>query len=176
MTEPPNEPGNEGSCSKPDKAPTESAPNKTVREKYLEMIARNPKWRDTTEPGRGFVIGGVKPSSQMNETGIPDDKVENDLDLPEDATSRYSPGFLQTGRAEEEVNDMTQNMKDTNEPNSPAPSSETTIRAQTASSAMTLDELMQKLSADPRCRIVKPSGKAFVIGGAKASTTKLDSD
>jgi hypothetical protein len=99
MTEPPNEPGKEESRS--DKAPTKSAPNKTVRELYLEKIARNPKWRDTTEPGRGFVIGGVKPPSQMkkkDETGIPDDKFENDLDLPEDADSRYSPEFLQKKR------------------------------------------------------------------------------
>jgi hypothetical protein len=61
MTEPPNEPGKEGSRSKPDKAPTESARNKTVREQYMEIIARNPKWRDTTKPGQAFVIGGVKP-------------------------------------------------------------------------------------------------------------------
>jgi len=90
MTEPPNVPVKEGSCSEPDKAPTESAHNKTARERYLEEIARNPKWRDTTKPGRGFVIGGVKPPEQTrdkkNETaGIPHDKFENDLDLPEDA-------------------------------------------------------------------------------------------
>jgi hypothetical protein len=64
MTEPSNGPDREESCSKPEKASTERAGNKTVREVYLEMIARNPKWRDTTKPGRGFVIGGVKHPSE----------------------------------------------------------------------------------------------------------------
>jgi hypothetical protein len=36
-----------------------------------------------------------------------------------------------------------------------------------ASKGLTLEDLMKKLLADPRCRIVKPSGKGFVIGGAK---------
>jgi hypothetical protein len=72
---------------------------------------------------------------------------------------------------------MTQNMKGTNEPNSSAPNNgKTTNECTAASSGMTRDELMKKLSASPRCRIVQPSGKGFVIGGAKASTTKLDSD
>jgi hypothetical protein len=37
----------------PDKRPT-------ARELYEREIADNPKWRDTTTPGRGFVIGGVR--------------------------------------------------------------------------------------------------------------------
>jgi hypothetical protein len=41
---------------------------------------------------------------------------------------------------------------------------------QTTGSVMTRDELMKRLSADPRIQIVKPSGKGFVIGGAKPST------
>ena len=63
MTEPPNVPSEEGSRSKPDEAPTESTHNKTMHERLLEEIATNPKWRDTTKPGRAFVIGGVKPPS-----------------------------------------------------------------------------------------------------------------
>jgi hypothetical protein len=61
MTERPNAPVEEGSCSEPDKAPTESTRNKSMRERLLEEIATNPKWRDTTKPGRAFVIGGIKP-------------------------------------------------------------------------------------------------------------------
>jgi hypothetical protein len=37
---------------------------------------------------------------------------------------------------------------------------------------LTRDELMKELSADPRCRIVQPSGKGFVIGGAKPPSEK----
>lgn len=51
--------------------------------------------------------------------------------------------------------------------NSSAPKSKT---ERIASSGMTRDELMKKLLADPRCRIVETSGKGFVIGGGKAST------
>jgi hypothetical protein len=40
-------------------------------------------------------------------------------------------------------------------------------RAPTASSGMTRDEYMKRLSQNPRFRIVKPSGKGFVIGGVK---------
>jgi hypothetical protein len=47
---------------KPD-APDQPAQGKrkTARELALEEIARNPKWRDATKRGRGFIIGGVRP-------------------------------------------------------------------------------------------------------------------
>jgi len=51
-------------------------------------------------------------------------------------------------------------------PNSSAPKSRTGL---TASSGMTRDERMKKISENPRFKIVKPSGKGFVIGGAKGS-------
>jgi hypothetical protein len=60
MTEPSNSPDHKGS----DEAPTESTSNKTLHDRILEEIARNPKWRDTTKPGRAFVIGGVKPPNE----------------------------------------------------------------------------------------------------------------
>jgi len=37
---------------------------KTARELVLEKIASNPKWRDATERGRGFIIGGVRPPKE----------------------------------------------------------------------------------------------------------------
>jgi hypothetical protein len=33
---------------------------KTARELYEQKIADNPKWCDTTTPGRGFIVGGVR--------------------------------------------------------------------------------------------------------------------
>jgi hypothetical protein len=59
---------------------------------------------------------------------------------------------------------MTQELKSTATGNSPAPKSRT---EQTASSAMTREQRMKKLSDNPRFKIMKPSGKGFVIGGAK---------
>jgi hypothetical protein len=39
---------------------------------------------------------------------------------------------------------------------------------QTASSETVRDKLAKQISNDPRFKIVKPTGKGFVIGGAKA--------
>jgi hypothetical protein len=36
----------------------------TAREVYQQEIARNPMWRDTTTAGRGFIIGGARPSKE----------------------------------------------------------------------------------------------------------------
>jgi hypothetical protein len=60
MIEPPRAPGPIESCSTCQDASKESARKKSVREWYMEKIAKNPKWRDTTKSGRGFVIGGAK--------------------------------------------------------------------------------------------------------------------
>jgi hypothetical protein len=44
-------------------APDQSAQEKrkTARELYLDKIAINPRWLDTTMAGRSFIIGGVRP-------------------------------------------------------------------------------------------------------------------
>ena len=36
----------------------------TAREVYQQKIARNPRWRDTTTAGRGFVVGGARPMKE----------------------------------------------------------------------------------------------------------------
>jgi hypothetical protein len=47
--------------SEPRQAPTQGSGQKTAAEQYHEEVARNPKWRDVTEPGRGLIIGGAHP-------------------------------------------------------------------------------------------------------------------
>ena len=42
----------------------EQQKRKTARELVLEKIASNPKWRDATGRGRGFIIGGVRPPKE----------------------------------------------------------------------------------------------------------------
>jgi hypothetical protein len=49
-------------------------------------------------------------------------------------------------------------------PNSSAPSKKP---EPTASKGMTREELIKKLSANPRFKEAKPSGKAFIFGGVK---------
>jgi hypothetical protein len=44
---------------------------KTARELYEQEIVDNPKWRDTTTPGRGFVIGGVRAADRGAEENDP---------------------------------------------------------------------------------------------------------
>lgn len=39
------------------------ASSETTREIYLKELSANPKWRDTTKSGSGFVIGGGKAST-----------------------------------------------------------------------------------------------------------------
>ncbi|SDH08196.1 hypothetical protein SAMN05216338_100582 [Bradyrhizobium sp. Rc2d] len=36
----------------------------TTRDIYMKKISANPKWRDTTKSGQGFVIGGAKASTK----------------------------------------------------------------------------------------------------------------
>jgi hypothetical protein len=60
MIEPPKAPGPNESCWTRQEASKESAPMKSVRGRYMEEIAKNPRWRDATKPGRGIVIGGAK--------------------------------------------------------------------------------------------------------------------
>jgi hypothetical protein len=36
----------------------------TAREVYQQEIARNPRWRNTTTAGPGFIIGGARPSKE----------------------------------------------------------------------------------------------------------------
>jgi hypothetical protein len=50
-----------GSAPSSKTAPTASS--ETTRERYMKEISANPKWRDTTKSGNGFVIGGVKAST-----------------------------------------------------------------------------------------------------------------
>jgi hypothetical protein len=64
MIEPPRAPGPNERCSTCQEASEESVRKKTVRERYMEEIAKNPRWRDTTKPGRGVVIGGAKVPSK----------------------------------------------------------------------------------------------------------------
>ena len=49
-------------------------------------------------------------------------------------------------------------------PSSPAPTGKA---EQTAGTKMTHAEYMEKLSKDPAFKIIKPSGKGFVIGGVR---------
>jgi hypothetical protein len=60
MIAPPKSPGPNEGCSKRQEATKENAGKKSERERYMEEIAKNPRWRDSTKPGWGFVIGGAK--------------------------------------------------------------------------------------------------------------------
>jgi hypothetical protein len=57
----------------------------------MEEITKNPKWRDTTEPGHSVAVGGAKSITRDETVGIPHHKFEHDLNWPEDTDSRYSP-------------------------------------------------------------------------------------
>jgi hypothetical protein len=63
MIDPPKALGPGANCWARQEASKESARMKSVRERYMVKIAKNPKWRETTKPGRGVVIAGAKLSS-----------------------------------------------------------------------------------------------------------------
>jgi hypothetical protein len=49
-----------------------TASSATTRDIYMKKISANPKWRDTTKSGNGFVIGGGKlPSGKKAEIENP---------------------------------------------------------------------------------------------------------
>ncbi|MEH2475691.1 hypothetical protein V1281_003134 [Nitrobacteraceae bacterium AZCC 2161] len=52
----------------------------------------------TRARARNWLPKAVQVSKKNETAGIPHDKFEHDLDLPEDAESRYSPEYLQKQR------------------------------------------------------------------------------
>lgn len=61
MTEPPNVPDKEGSCSTSKTAQTAS--KGTAREQAMKKISENPRFKAAPTSGNGYVIGGVKAST-----------------------------------------------------------------------------------------------------------------
>jgi len=106
--------------------------------------------------GRDANQMAIAKNLEKNETAsIPHEKFEHDLNWAEG--DRYSPEFHEWQR--ERIERLKQVLA---EASSPAPENKA---AQTASSGMTRDEHMKKLSETPRFKVLKPSGTGFVIGG-----------
>ncbi len=59
MIEPPKASAPNERCWTCEEVSKESTRTNAVRERYMEKIAKNPRWRDSTKPGRGALIGGA---------------------------------------------------------------------------------------------------------------------
>jgi hypothetical protein len=46
--------------SETSQAPKPNATKQTVRDRYAEEMAKNPRFKEAPKTGKGFVIGGVK--------------------------------------------------------------------------------------------------------------------
>jgi hypothetical protein len=55
--------GNKRRDSQPENQAEPTASKETVREKYMKTISENPKWSTAKPSGKGYVIGGARPSS-----------------------------------------------------------------------------------------------------------------